>query len=86
MIADHVETMLQDARDRSPHGYGLPRYDLVREAGAMVLDPDSRILAMLGARGKTVAKSEGDRNEKAANSAAYFVRSGGLEPPIPYGN
>ncbi len=52
----------------------------------MVLDPDSRILAMLGARGKTVAKSEGDRNEKAANSAAYFVRSGGLEPPIPYGN
>ena len=24
MIADHLETMLQDARDRSPHGFGLP--------------------------------------------------------------
>ena len=26
VIADHLETMLQDARDRSPHGFGLPRY------------------------------------------------------------
>lgn len=26
VIADHLETMLQDARDRSPHGYGLPRH------------------------------------------------------------
>lgn len=26
MIADHLETMLQDARDRSAHGFGLPRY------------------------------------------------------------
>jgi hypothetical protein len=26
VIADHLETMLQDARDRSPHGVGLPRH------------------------------------------------------------
>jgi hypothetical protein len=26
VIADHLETMLQDARDRSAHGYGLPRH------------------------------------------------------------
>ncbi|MEK7862303.1 MAG: transposase zinc-binding domain-containing protein, partial [Chloroflexota bacterium] len=26
VVADHVETMLQDARDRSPHGFGLPRH------------------------------------------------------------
>lgn len=26
VIADHLETMLQDARDRSPHGFGLPRH------------------------------------------------------------
>jgi hypothetical protein len=24
VIADHLETMLQDARDRSAHGFGLP--------------------------------------------------------------
>jgi hypothetical protein len=24
VVADHVETMLQDARDRSAHGFGLP--------------------------------------------------------------
>jgi len=24
VIADHLDTMLQDARDRSPHGFGLP--------------------------------------------------------------
>jgi hypothetical protein len=26
VIAEHLETMLQDARDRSPHGFGLPRH------------------------------------------------------------
>jgi len=26
VISDHLETMLQDARDRSPHGFGLPRH------------------------------------------------------------
>jgi hypothetical protein len=26
VIADHLETMLQDARDRSAHGFGLPRH------------------------------------------------------------
>jgi hypothetical protein len=26
VIADHLETMLQDARDRSSHGFGLPRH------------------------------------------------------------
>jgi hypothetical protein len=26
VIADHLETMLQDARERSPHGFGLPRH------------------------------------------------------------
>jgi len=25
-IADHLETMLQHARERSPHGFGLPRH------------------------------------------------------------
>ncbi len=33
-------------------------------------DPDTRILKMLGARGKTVAKTEGTENEKAATAAA----------------
>jgi hypothetical protein len=36
VIADHVETMLQDARARSPHGFGLPRY--------VDTDPDARTL------------------------------------------
>jgi hypothetical protein len=26
VVADHLETMLQDARDRSAHGFGLPRH------------------------------------------------------------
>jgi hypothetical protein len=26
VVANHVETMLQDARERSAHGYGLPRH------------------------------------------------------------
>jgi hypothetical protein len=26
VIAEYLETMLQDARDRSPHGFGLPRH------------------------------------------------------------
>jgi len=26
VIAEHVQTMLAEARDRSPHGYGMPRY------------------------------------------------------------
>lgn len=26
VIADHLETMLQEDRDRSPHGFGLPRH------------------------------------------------------------
>lgn len=26
VITDHLETMLQQARERSPHGFGLPRY------------------------------------------------------------
>ena len=26
VIADHLETMLQESRDRSPHGFGLPRH------------------------------------------------------------
>ena len=36
MIADHLETMLQDERDRLPHGFGLPRH--VEDSFRRVLD------------------------------------------------
>jgi Transposase zinc-binding domain len=36
VIADHFETVLQDARARSPHGFGLPRY--VEDSFRRVLD------------------------------------------------
>jgi hypothetical protein len=47
------------------------RYVHVAEAArAEPVDPDRRIVAMLGARAKFLPKTEGSRNEKAAVSAA----------------
>jgi hypothetical protein len=53
----------------------------VRAAAMGVSDPDTRVLRMLGARGSHVAAEASTENEKAAISAAWFVRMGGLEPP-----
>jgi hypothetical protein len=50
------------------HARELP--EAVREASIGVADPDARVLAMLGARGKNLAKTEGAENENAAISAA----------------
>lgn len=42
-------------------------------------DPDRRILSMLGARGKTVARTQATETE-IKRSAWIEVRAGGLEP------
>ena len=42
----------------------------VIEASLGTADPDARVLAMLGARGKNLAKTEGTENENAAFTAA----------------
>jgi len=44
--------------------------ELLHEAALSEIDPDRRIVAMLGARGKTVAKPSSTENENAAISAA----------------
>ena len=44
--------------------------ELLHEAALSEIDPDRRIVAMLGARGKTVAKTSSTENEKAAVTAA----------------
>lgn len=61
------ETMLY-VHVAEAHARELP--EPVREAASGIVDPDARILAMLGARGKTVAKTKVTENEKAATSAA----------------
>ncbi len=50
------------------HARELP--DCVREAAQRELDPDKRIIAMLGVRGKTVAKTSVAENENSGISAA----------------
>lgn len=61
------ETMLY-VHVAEAHARELP--DCVREAAQNEIDPDRRIVAMLGARGKTVAKPSSTENENAAISAA----------------
>ena len=61
------ETMLY-VHVAEAHGRELP--DVVREAAATAVDPDARVLAMLGARGKNLAKTKGTEIESAAVSAA----------------
>ncbi len=50
------------------HARDLP--ECVYEAGLAVMDADRRVTAMLGARGKTVAKAVGTQNETSGLSAA----------------
>ncbi len=59
------ETMLY-VHVAEAHMRELP--EVVRQASATESDPDRRIVAMLGARGKTVAKTEGaaDRNREVS--------------------
>jgi integrase len=61
------ETMLY-VHVAEAHARELP--EPVQEAARSEADPDRRIVAMLGARGKTVAKPSGTENENAAISAA----------------
>jgi hypothetical protein len=61
------ETMLY-VHVAAAHMRELP--DHIREAGQREIDPDKRSVAMLGVRGKTVAKTSSTKNENAANSAA----------------
>jgi integrase len=61
------ETMLY-VHVAEAHARELPA--VIREAGLAALDPDARILAMLGARGKAVAKVEGGAAECAEKSVA----------------
>jgi hypothetical protein len=50
------------------HARELP--DHIREAAQSETDPDRRIVAMLGARGKTVAKTSSTENTTSGISAA----------------
>ena len=50
------------------HGRELP--DAVREAGEAQRDPDARVLAMMGARGESLTKTESTSSENAVSSAA----------------
>ena len=61
------ETMLY-VHVAGAHARELP--DCVREAVQNEMDPDRRIVAMLGARGKTVAKAEGTETKLSGISAA----------------
>jgi integrase len=61
------ETMLY-VHVAEAHARELPEH--VREASLSTHDPDARIIAMLGARGKTVAKMTSTENENAAFTAA----------------
>ena len=61
------ETMLY-VHVAEAHARELP--EAIREASLGTADPDARVLAMLGARGKNLAKTEGTENENAAFTAA----------------
>jgi hypothetical protein len=61
------------------HGRELP--EEVQRAALGIMDPDARVLAMLGARGKNLAKTAAPGSEISVVATASVVRSGGLEPP-----
>jgi hypothetical protein len=61
------ETMLY-VHVAEAHGRELP--DPIREAAQSENDPDRRTVAMLGARGKTVAKTSTPENKLSGISAA----------------
>jgi hypothetical protein len=61
------ETMLY-VHVAEAHARELPEH--VRETALSAADPDARVVAMLGARGKNLAKTDGAGNENAAVTAA----------------
>jgi len=68
------ETMLY-VHVAEAHPRELPEH--VQQAACTETDPDRRILSMLGARGKTVAKTQATETEVQPE---IEVRAGGLEP------
>ncbi len=60
------ETMI-DVHVAENHRRDVP--EVVREAGLGEADPDRRILKMLGARGKNLAKTQESENQKGCRSS-----------------
>jgi hypothetical protein len=52
----------------------------VLDAGQAEIDPDRRVLGMLGARGQNLAKATGPETKKAARSSPLVVEIRGIEP------
>lgn len=84
VIADHLETMLQDARDRSSHGYGLPRHversfrrlldcGIVERGFARVVCPSCRYEILVAFSCKARGLCPSCEGRRMASGAAHLV-------------
>ena len=84
VIADHLETALQDARDRSPHGFGLPRHvegsfrrfldcGIVERGFARVVCPSCRYEILVPFSCKTRGLCPSCDARRMAHGAAHLV-------------
>jgi len=91
IVADHVETMLQDARDRSAHGFGLPRHveqsfrryldcGVLARGFARVACPSCRYEVLVPFSCKTRGLCPSCDGRRMADSAAHLVDR--VLPPI----
>jgi hypothetical protein len=92
VIADHVETMLQDARDRSAHGFGLPRHversfhryldcGVLARGFARVACPSCRYEVLVPFSCKTRGICSSCDGRRMADTAAHLVDR--VLPPLP---
>ena len=61
------------------HGRGLP--EEIQWAAVSITDPDARVLSMLGARGKNLAKTAVAESESSGAAAALGGAIGGTRTP-----
>ena len=84
VIADHLETMLQHARDRSAHGYGLPRHvegsfrrfldcGIVERGFARVVCPSCHYEVLVAFSCKTRGLCPSCDGRRMADGAAHLV-------------
>jgi len=84
VIATHLETMLQDARDRSAHGYGLPRHvevafrkfldcGVIERGFARVACPSCRYEILVPFSCKTRGLCPSCAGRRMADGAAFLV-------------
>lgn len=84
VIAGHLETMLQDARDRSPHGFGLPHHversfrryvdcGIVERGFARVVCPSCHYEVLVAFSCKSRGLCPSCDGRRMADGAAYLV-------------